>query len=115
MNTPTPLHRSRRLARPGCALLWIALLLSAPAHAVQHCRIDGRLVIQATPCPQPAAVAATGAVVAVAAVVDTSAAPKQRSMADVMREREAAQRTRPPVQESQPDGARILRDRMGAL
>ena len=112
MNTPTPLHRSRRLARPGSALLWIALLLSAPAHAVQHCRIDGRLVIQATPCPQPAAVAATGAVIAVA---DTSAAPKQRSMADVMREREAAQRTRPPVQESQPDGARILRDRMGAL
>ena len=112
MNTPTPLHRSRRLARPACALLWIALLLSAPAHAVQHCRIDGRLVIQATPCPQPAAVAATRAVVAVA---DTSDAPKQRSMADVMREREAAQRTRPPVQESQPDGARILRDRMGAL
>ena len=112
MNTLTPLHRSRLLARPACALVWTALWLSAPAHAVQHCRVDGRLVIQASPCPQAAAVVATGAVVAVA---DTSDAPKTRSMADVMRERETTQRTRPPVQESQPDGARILRDRMGAL
>ena len=111
MNTSTLPQRPRRLARSACALVWTALVLSAPAQAVQKCRINGRLVIQASPCPQPAAVAATRAVVTVANSTD---APKKRTIADVMREREAANRTRAPAPESQPDGARILPERMGA-
>lgn len=116
MNTEPALHAPRLLARPARALVWTALLLCSQAHAVQHCRIDGRLVFQAAPCPQPAHVATAGseAMRSTLASADDAEAPKKRTIADVMREREAAIRARPATHETQPDGARILPERMGA-
>ena len=117
MNTSHDLHAPRSLAiRPALLLACAALLLCTQAHAVQRCRIDGRLVIQASPCPQatqvaPRQQAADQPRMVAAADAD---APAKRTMADVMREREAAIRARPTAPETQPDGARILRDRMGA-
>ncbi|KQW38181.1 hypothetical protein [Rhizobacter sp. Root404] len=96
-------------------LLWSA----AAAHAAQPCRIDGRLVIRSTPCPVVKAVAPTtrppaSALVAAADEADADA-PKKRTIAEIMREREADIRHRPAAEPVQRDGASVLRDRMGAL
>lgn len=114
MNTTTAPHASPLFARPARVLVWAALLLCTQAHAMQRCRIDGRLVYQASPCPQATQIAPQGTDqprTLAAADVDV---PVKRTMADVMREREAAIRARPVASQSQPDGARILPDRMGA-
>jgi len=96
-----------------------ALLLCsvASAQAAQPCRIDGRLVIRSAPCPVAAAhaIPATSSASALVAAVDDADAPKKRSIAEIMREREAANRNRPAAEPVQRDGASVLRDRMGAL
>ena len=97
----------------------LALLLwgAASAQAAQPCRIDGRLVIRSTPCPVAVApvIPATSSASALVAAADDTDAPKKRSIADVMREREAAIRSRPAAEPAQRDGASVLRERMGAL
>jgi len=115
MNTSPARHAPRPLARPARVLVWTALLLCTQLHAMQRCRIDGRLVYQASPCPQATQVEPRGADQPRSLAAADADAPVKRTMADVMREREAAIRTRPTANDSQPDGARILRDRMGAL
>lgn len=117
MNTEPASPAPRLFAGPARALVWTALLLCSQAHAVQHCRIDGRLVFQAAPCPQaaPAATAGSTSTRATLASADDAGAPKKRTIADVMREREAAIRARPTTHEPRPDGASILPERMGAL
>lgn len=115
MNTAPAPRAPRPLARPARLLIWTTLLLCAQVHAMQRCRIDGRLVFQASPCPQPAPVTAPGADLPRTMAAAEADAPARRSIADVMREREAAIRERPAAAQPQPDGARILRDRMGAL
>ena len=97
----------------------LALLLwgAASAQAAQPCRIDGRLVIRATPCPVAAApvIPATSSAPALVAAADDADAPKKRTLAEIMREREAANRNRPAAEPAQRDGASVLRERMGAL
>ena len=109
MNTPS----SKPIVRRAGALVFLTLLLCAQAQAqvVRKCRVDGRLVVQSAPCAiEPQATAAPSALVA-----DASEAPKQRTLADAIREREADNRTRTTAREKQIDGATILRARMGAL
>lgn len=107
--TPT----STRLARTA-GLLSMTLLLSAAAHAqtVRKCQIGGRLVFQSSPCPAEARVASAAPQ---AAAAEPAAAPKKKTLADVLRERDGADRGAPPVREFQGDGANVLRSRMGAV
>jgi len=116
MNYAAAPHASSPLsARPARVLVWAALLLCTQVHAMQRCRIDGRLVYQASPCPEATQVAPRGAELPRTLAAVDADVPVKRTMADVMREREAAIRARPHASDSQPDGAKILRDRMGAL
>jgi hypothetical protein len=115
MDTPTPFFRPRRLGALPCTLA-VLLLGAASAQAAQPCRIDGRLVIRSGPCPVvtvAAPVAAPSS--ALVAAADDADAPKKRTIAEIMREREAANRSRPAAEPVQRDGASVLRDRMGAL
>jgi hypothetical protein len=86
------------------------------AHAVQRCQVDGRLVIQSMPCAREAR-ANPGTLVAVAAAApaDAGSAPKKKSLADLLRERDGADRARPQAREFQRDGSTVLRSRMGAV
>lgn len=92
----------------------LALLLcaSAQAQSVRKCQIDGHTVFQSSPCPVEASVASAAPQ---AAAVETSAAPKKKALADLLRERDGADRVRPKGREFQADGANILRSRMGAI
>ncbi len=126
-----PEHRNRAarfIARDAAAIAWIALspLLCAQAqaqsepHSIQKCRIDGRIVFQASPCPleaRPAASApkATATSRPKAAADEASGPPKKRVLADLLREREAAERGPPAATENHGDGEKVLRARMGAL
>ena len=108
--------------RPGRAVLCSAALLAsmiasmplaAHAQAVQKCRIDGHIVFQSSPCPLEARPAANLAPPSV--VADSSGAPKKKGLADLLRERDGADRVRPAAREAQGDGANVLRSRMGAI
>ena len=115
MNTATALHAPRPAVRPARLLaICAAALLCTQVHAMQRCRIDGRLVYQASPCPEATQVAPHSADQTRTLAAADAEAPGKRTIAEVMREREAAIRSRHAAQESQPDGAKILRDRMGA-
>ncbi len=104
MNIPSVFRRHSR------AIAVVALLLAcAQAQAVQRCRIDGRLVLQASPCPAEAAPPAP-----VEMLADASEAAPKRSIADALREREADNRARAATREKKIDGASILPARMGA-
>ncbi len=97
----------------------LLLCAAVSAQAAQPCRIDGRLVIRSGACPvatvtAPAPATASPASALVAAADDADA-PKKRTIAEIMREREAANRKRPAAEPAQRDGASVLRDRMGAL
>jgi hypothetical protein len=96
--------------------LGAALLCShhpaAQAQTIIKCMIDGRLVYQSTPCALEPRAGAASAPVAVAAV--NPAAPKKKTLADVLRERDGSAPARPASREVQGDGANVLRSRMGA-
>jgi hypothetical protein len=96
------------------ALLAMALLLcgGAQAQTVHKCQIEGRAVFQWSPCPVDARVASSGAP---APAANPSAAPKKKTLADLLRERDGADPSRPNVREFQGDGANVLRSRMGAV
>ena len=107
----------RTVTRPLSLLVLMTLLLPclhARAQVVRKCRIDGRLVYQSSPCPiaatpstaqEPVAASATGA----------SGPAAKKSLAEVLRERDALDRIPSIASESQGDGANLLRPRMGAL
>ncbi len=94
------------------AALALLLCASAQAQSVRKCQIDGHTVFQSSPCPVEARVAPAGPQ---AAAVETSAAPKKKALAELLRERDSAERVRPKAREFQGDGANILRSRMGAI
>ena len=80
---------------------------------MRKCKIDGRVVFQASPCPPEAP--AVAAAPAKAAPAETATAPKKKTLADMLRERDGADPQRAPQREAQGDGANVLRSRMGAV
>ena len=88
---------------------------SAQAQSVQKCLIDGRTVFQSSPCPLEARVMPRGAVAPQAVATGPTGAPKKKTLADLLRERDGADRPRHTAREDQADGGNILRSRMGAL
>ena len=104
-------HRFIRSSLAASA--WVAALLcTQAAHAqVNKCHIDGQLVVRATPCPlEPRAAAAPAS----AAASVTPVVSKKKTLADLLRERDAAGPQRPMTSEFQGDGANVLPSRMGA-
>lgn len=96
----------------GTAML-CSLHQAAQAQAINKCRIDGRLVFQSTPCALEPRADAPSAPVALTAV--NPAAPKKKTLADLLRERDGNVPVRSASREPQGDGANLLRSRMGAL
>ncbi len=95
------------------------------AQAVNKCTVGGRVVYQSSPCAieaRPAVAATVAATAAATASADAlasnanpSAAPKKKTLADVLRERDGAAPAQPVSREFQQDGANVLRSRMGAV
>ena len=108
MNT----NASPRIARTAAVSIGLLLCAAAQAQSVRKCQIDGRAVYQSSPCPIEARVTPTAVQ---AANTEPSAAPKKKTLADLLRERDGVDRGRPQKRESQGDGANVLRSRMGAL
>jgi hypothetical protein len=120
MGTSPLLRRAPRRPRRFVGLATIGLIVVAQAQAepLRRCHVDGQLVVQAAPCAgdlHPASTALRPTPVAAGPADDVTAPPKKRRLADIMREREAENRARTKARPPQPDGSRILRDRMGAL
>ena len=90
---------------------------SALAQAVNKCTVGGRVVYQAAPCAIEARPASAPAATAdaVASNANTSAAPKKKTLGDMLRERDGAAPAQPASREFQQDGANVLRSRMGAV
>lgn len=86
----------------------------ADAQTIHRCSIAGRPVIQATPCAAEARPAAPRPAPA-AAAIPAPEAPKKRTLADILRERDGASPRQPVMREPQGDGANVLRARMGAV
>ncbi|MEP7100809.1 MAG: hypothetical protein ABI781_09885 [Burkholderiales bacterium] len=108
MHTATP---PRTVAIRVLASLALLACASAQAQAVRKCHVDGRVVFQSSPCQvEPHVASAPQAVAA-----DMAAAPKKKTLADLLRERDGADRGRSPAREFQGDGANVLRSRMGAV
>jgi hypothetical protein len=99
------------LAFAGVALSMMAA--TTQAQTVRKCTIEGKVVFQASTCPvdKPATVIAPSKT----AAVDVPAAPKKKTLADVIRERDGAENSRGPIREFKSDGADVLRSRMGAV
>jgi hypothetical protein len=93
----------------------LTLLACATAHAqaVRKCEVAGRTVFQSSPCAVEAKVAS--AAPQQAATAQPAVAPKKKTLADLLRERDGADRNRSQVREFQGDGANVLRSRMGAV
>ena len=92
-----------------------ALLLASTAlHAqtVRRCQIEGRQVFQSSPCPTETHVVAR---TMAPAAVEPITAPKKKTLAELLRERDGSERARLPAREFQGDGANVLRSRMGAV
>lgn len=102
----------KRAAHTASLTAALMLCTAVQAQSVRKCQIDGRLVFQSSPCPLEARVASAALQPAPA---EPSAAPKKRALADLLRERDGADRTRSPASEFQGDGANVLRSRMGAV
>jgi hypothetical protein len=95
---------------------WIGLF-AAPcanvqAQTVQKCIIDGHAVFQSSPCPAQPLAAVN---VAAPAPTEIASAPKKKTLADLLRERDGANPSHSRVSEFQRDGATVLRERMGAV
>ena len=101
---------------PLSMLVMLCCAQGAQAQAVNKCMVGGRIVYQSSPCaiearPAPAGVAAE----AVASNANPAAVAKKKSLADMLRERDGAAPAQPTSREFQPDGANVLRSRMGAV
>jgi hypothetical protein len=118
-------QRARRpLVVPVWVLLGSALLCNAVrAEPVRKCHVEGRIVFQSAPCPPEARAAAVAArdapatapATATASIGDADGPPKKKTLAEMLRERDGADRPRAQAQEAQGDGAKVLRARMGAV
>ena len=112
MNTLTANFRAVFVLTASAAFTMLSAL---PAQAqVRKCQIDNRVVFQSAPCP-PEARVASAAPVAQPAALETAGAPKKKTLADLLRERDGADRGRTRATEHQGDGANVLRSRMGAV
>ena len=100
----------------GCGLLAAALwhAPAAQAQQVYKCRLDGHMVFQASPC-RPDPVAAVAVAPALASAASAVVAPKKKTLAELLRERDGATPSQPVTNEAKGDGANILRTRMGAV
>jgi hypothetical protein len=88
----------------------------AQAHAINKCTVGGRIVFQSSPCAVEARPATRVPADAVASTAtQASDAPKKKTLADVLRERDGAAPAQPAPREFQQDGANVLRSRMGAV
>ena len=88
---------------------------SAQAQSVQKCLIDGRTVFQSSPCPLEARAVPHGSVAPQVVATGAVGAPKKKTLADLLRERDGADPPRHATNADQADGAKVLRSRMGAL
>ena len=94
----------------------VAAQSAADAQAINRCRIDGRLVIQSSPCPLDAPMRTSSSTTTTTTTPEAATSgPKKKTLADVLRERDGADRPQPVAREAQGDGANILRSRMGAV
>jgi hypothetical protein len=109
----------RTAHRPLLASLSSIVMLccaqGALAQAVNKCTVGGRVVYQSSPCAIEARPAPAAAAEAVASNANPSTAPKKKTLADVLRERDGAAPAQPTSREFQQDGANVLRSRMGAV
>jgi len=111
---------SHRLIAVG-ALTALLAATAVHAQAVHKCRIDGRFVYQSAICPAepqaPAAPASSRAPTAapVALAATQPSAPKKKTLAELLHDRDGATPTAPAARDVQGDGANILRSRMGAV
>jgi len=116
---PCPPAAIRRTAFVGLAAFVSSLVLlsaeSAQAQSVQKCLIDGRTVFQSSPCPLEARAVPHGSVAPQVVATGAVGAPKKKTLADLLRERDGADPPRHATNADQADGAKVLRSRMGAL
>jgi hypothetical protein len=116
MRTSQHLLFSPRLAAPLSSIVMLCCAQSALAQAVNKCTIGGRVVYQSSPCAAEARPGtSTAAADAVASNATAPAAPKKKTLADMLRERDGAAPAQPLSREFQQDGANVLRARMGAV
>jgi hypothetical protein len=110
------MHHAPTMIRVATSL---ALLLCAAAQAqsVNKCQVDGRAVFQSAPCAIEARVASAAAAPATVTTTaaEAPASPKKKGLADLLRERDGADRGRAQPREFPTDGAAVLRPRMGAV
>ena len=103
------------LAAPLSSIVMLCCAQSALAQAVNKCTVGGRIVYQSSPCAIEARPAAIATPEAVASNANPPAAPKKKTLADMLRERDGAAPAQPVSREFQQDGANVLRSRMGAV
>ncbi len=116
---PTPIWPRARAP----SLVFIAFVLgagalssAAQAQAVRKCQVDGRVVFQSSPCAiELRAAAPVASTPPPAAPIESAGAPKKKTLAELLRERDGNDRVRTSVREPQDDGAAVLRSRMGAV
>jgi hypothetical protein len=111
-------HCRRLLALPLASIVLLCGTHGASAQAINKCTIGGRIVYQSSPCAieaRPAPATAPAEAVASNANPAAAAAPKKKTLADMLRERDGATPAQPASREFQPDGANVLRSRMGAV
>jgi hypothetical protein len=123
MNDTAPeRHRSRTPRRAPLLVALAATLFSGVhAQAILKCRIDGRVVFQSSPCPLEARASVALATVPLPAsraaptAPGQPAAPRKKTLADVLRERDGNDPVGPEPPAFRSDGADVLRARMGAI
>ena len=95
----------------GAGAVLTALSTGAQAQAVRKCQIEGHTVFQSTPCAIEVATAPRPA----PAGADAPVTSKKRTLAELLHERDGADRPHTSSREFQGDGAHVLRARMGAV
>lgn len=115
MQAEHPNPSTKVALRAGLALAGVALSMMAAttqAQTVRKCTIEGRVVFQASACPaeHPAAGMPPKSV-----ATEVPAPAKKKSLAEVLRDRDAADQSHGPIREFKSDGADVLRPRMGAV
>jgi len=109
------------LAPPLSLIVMLCCAQGASAQAINKCTVGGRIVFQSSPCAieaRPAATAAPTGAAPEAVASNTNppaAAPKKKTLADMLRERDGAAPAQPTSREFPADGANVLRSRMGAI
>lgn len=106
------------LASPLSLIVMLCCAQSASAQAINKCTVGGHIVFQSSPCAIEARPATTAGATPEAVASNTNppaGAPKKKTLADMLRERDGATPAQPTSREFPPDGANVLRSRMGAV